>query len=169
MTEAPEAPSPEDVVRGRLTALVRQAYELRSFKRPPADAAPAVVHEALVRLRTDLDVLENCMIQVSLIRQATESEQKAAEEEAQDAWDRQADAEYRRGVRRDFEGAEERYARWRLATFEQQRVARQSRARADLARQSEIAVRTVYRGMNGIREELLASLRYLQWESAMER
>lgn len=164
-----QAPEGQAEFEAKLRYWLTEAARLRNFKRPPSGSAPHVVHESLIQLRAVLDEFEPVLMNVTILKMGAVVQQKELEEAAQDAWDKLADAERTRPVKRDFEGAEERYARWRLASIEQLRDARQARRRAEFAAQVEFSVRTMYWGLMNIREELLGSLRELQWESTMER
>jgi hypothetical protein len=153
----------------QLQRWLKEAGELRVFDVPDTNAAPSEVHEAIQVLRGNLDRLEGILADVTALKIANRAAQRAREEEAQDAWDKQADIESRAAVRREFEGAEERYARWRLSTLPQLQAVRQARVLAEFSAQTEARVAIMFRGLRDVREELLVRLKYLQWESAMER
>jgi hypothetical protein len=155
-------------LRTRLAELATEAAELRSFRRPPHQATMAEVHEAVLEARGRLDRLEEIRISTGAIKRATAGGQLAAEERAKDAWDACADRDKNRQAR-EYEGAEERYARWRLETLLPLQTARQARVLAEQAAQVADDVATRYFGLKDTQREMLESLKYLQWESSMER
>lgn len=154
-------------VQGRLAGYAQESAELRVFPMPGVAAQPEEVREALVDLRARLDRLEEILSAVTLVKLGTAAGQKAAEEEAQDAWDRQADHDRNRQVR-DYEGAEERYARWRVSTFTEIRAARQKRVLADQARQVEGDVKRRFYGLRDIRGELIERGRQFMFDSNLD-
>lgn len=162
------AEDPAAVLRGKLAGWAKESAELRKFSRPPHEATMDQVHAAVVDARARLDRLEEIRTATGAVKRATMGGQLAAEERARDAWDACADRDKHTQVR-DYEGAEERYARWRLATIELIRAARIARTLAEQAAQVADDVTTRYFGLQGTQREMLESLKYLQWESHLER
>lgn len=164
MTEPSEA---LHAVRLQLVGHARESAELRAFHSPGLVATPSDISEALIDLRGRLDRMEEIFTRATLVRIGLTAAQKAAEETAQDAWDAQAVRDANRQVR-EYEGAEERYARWRLATLMEIRAARQARVLADQARQVEGDVKTRFYGLRDIRVELLDRQKRFVLESNLE-
>lgn len=152
----------------RLQAALDEVTALRTFKLESI-VSPPQAREKLQKLRGNLDRVEQLVTEVTALKMGAVALQKEKEETAQDAWDKLADSHGKSPVRRDFEGTEERYARWRVATFDLLREARQSRNLTEFAAQTDMRVRNMQRGLREVREELLAFIKELQWESVMER
>lgn len=159
---------PVGVMTARLHAMVMQATQERAFVFPERGSHPAVVHAALLEARSHLDRLETILSEVTALRVAAQVRARELEDQAQDEWDKQAKTAQQTG-RREFEGARERYAMWDLATINERIRARDARKVADLVSGTEDRIRLAYRGLDGMRQDLLASLRYLAWESVQER
>lgn len=163
------ASQPEQEIRDQVAAWLRELAELRQYERPLHEAAPAEVHSALIQVRGRLDRMESIAGSLASARSAAQSRARVLQDVAGDAWDALADQESRSGARREWEGKEERYGRWRVATFDQIRAARQAVLLADLLADADARAARMLRGLQQVREELLATLRYLPWESALER
>lgn len=159
---------PIAAIREQCNSWLASAFQLRQVRNPPDTAAPAAVHQALVQARAQLDTLETVLSTALAFKAVTATNARQQEDIAEDAWDDKA-GEGRRQMRREFEGAQERYAWWRLDTRDQRRAARQARAAADVAADTAERIRIAYRGLDGLRADLNARLKYLQWESMMER
>lgn len=166
----PDELSPELV--GMLTVtggIIAHATALRAFTNPPSGSAPDAVHLALVDARARLDQLEELLGQAMDARHASAMEATRLEQAAQDAWDEVADSSRKQGLRAEFEGAQERYATWRLKTRPQHLAARNARAMADIAAACEAKVRMLYRGLDGTRQDLHKRLSALAFENNLER
>lgn len=159
---------PLAAIRAQCNTWLAEAFRLRQVPNPSDTAPPAAVHRALVQARAHLDTLETYLSTALAFKAVTATNARRQEEAAEDAWDAKA-GETRRQMRREFEGAQERYAYWRLDTREQRKAARQARAAADIAADAAERIRLAYRGLDGLRSDLGYRLRYLQWESALER
>lgn len=160
---------PEQDIRAQVTAWLTELAELRSYKRPQHEAPPADVHAALILVRGRLDRMEAIAASLASARSAAQSRARALQEAASDAWDALADKEAKSGTRREWEGKEERYARWRVATFDQIRAARQAVLLADFMTDADVRASRALRGLQQVRDELRDTLRYLPWESSLER
>jgi hypothetical protein len=135
---------------------------------PAASASPTQVKNALVEVRSQLDRLEVVYSAAMGLRGATAAQAKALEQAADDAWDDKANAE-RRAARREYEGPRERYAYWELDIRPHRHRAREARALADFARETCDRVELAYRGLDGLRRDLVGRLTHLRWESNMEQ
>lgn len=149
--------------------LLGTAAHLRAFAAPGIDAIPHRVHSALVDARARLDQLESVLGQAMDLKHASGMEALRLEQIEQDAWDERAEHYRKRGLRQDFEGAQERYATFRLQTRDERTAARHARAVADLCAICEAKVRLAYRGLDNARQDLHARLRALAFESTLER
>lgn len=148
--------------------LLNKAAGLRAVNQPQERAIPHVLHDTLVYVRANLDRLEVVLGQAMDLKHATAMEARRQEQAEQDAWDDEADKARKQG-RGEYEGAQERYAYWRLKTRDQRALARQAREEADVAADCEAKVRLMYRGLDSARQDLHARLRAVAFESALER
>lgn len=142
---------------------------MRGLTRPGPAASPAEVHRALVTARGQLDRLEAIVIEVSAYRAGVRIRARELEQVASDAYDRRLRGIAQQGVRRDYEGAQERYAEARLDSLGVQQEARTAQRVTDIVASCEETVKALYRGLRDVREELLASLRYLAFENTLDR
>ena len=159
----------EEEVKARCRAILAEVRRLRQFKRPAHGAPGEDVHQALIQVRGNLDQMEELLAQ--LMDLGTSAKIVAAEQEdlRQEAWDEQATAPAKPGSGAEYQGKEERYARWNLDTIRQARAARQARRVSDFITGIEKQVRVFYYGMTGLQDELKATLRYLPWEDNLSR
>lgn len=167
-----EPPADDDGLAGILGVtgdILGQATALRTFASPPADAGPHPVHEALVGARSRLDQLEVLLGRAMDLKHASVMEAVRLEQAAEDAWDVLADNARRQGLRDQYEGAQERYATWRLRTREERAAARYARQVADVCSVCEAKVRLLYRGLDNARQDLHVRLRALAFETVLDR
>jgi conjugal transfer/entry exclusion protein len=162
-------PGAEEVIRQQCQLWVNEASALRIFQRPGPAAPPGEVHSRLLEARGKLDRLEAILAEITAYRASMKARARQLEQDADDAYDKELDQLARAGVRRDYEGAQERYAQARLAALPQRQRSRTAQRAADLVASNEEVVRGMFRGLRDVREELLASLRYLQWENQLAR
>lgn len=149
--------------------LLNKAAGLRIVPQPYERSLPHVVHDTLVKVRANLDSLEGVLSQAMDLKVAAEIDARRQEQAAEDAWDDKADSARRQGLRDQYEGAQERYATWRLQTRKERAVARHAREVADIAAACEAQVRLAYRGLDATRLDLHQRLRALAFESTLER
>jgi hypothetical protein len=121
-----------------------------------------------VEVRARLDRLELVYASIMGLRSATAAQAKALEQAADDAWNDRA-AEGRRNVRREWEGAKERYAYWELDIRPQRMRARAARELADFAKDACERIELAHRGLDGARRDLAGRMTHLRWESSMEQ
>ncbi len=138
---------------------------------PQVDAPPSDVHEFLLNVRRRLDRVEHLYSSAIRIRGRAHEAATAAGHEAQDDWDNAILRIRAAPVRRndEYSSAKERSAEANLATMTTQRS---HRAALALARTCDTAVdvlRLLHRGLDGVRQDALAILRHVQFESHLER
>lgn len=155
------------LVRG--SRLLTEAMQMRGFEFPDSQAGPHDVHDALVTARGQLDRLEAILLAAMSLRDNAVLHARRLEQAADDAWDDEADRGRRAGQSHDFEGAQERYATWRLKTREQRAAARAAREAADDAVAVEKRVQVMYRGLDGVRLDLHRRLGAFPVERSIER
>jgi hypothetical protein len=136
--------------------------------RPGPETSPSVVMEALVQVRARLDTIEVVLGQVMAVKAATAAQARNLEQAADDAWDRQAEAERRR-PRPEYQGSKERYAYWNLAIRAERARAREARDLADFVRATYDRVKLHYDGLNETRRDLAARLTHARWETHIEQ
>jgi hypothetical protein len=159
---------PGEVIRRQLQAWLELAVAARfEAPSPPADAVPMAVHRALADVRARLDQVEMTLASAMALKASTQARARQLEQAADDAWDDRAGAERR--IRRDFEGARERYAWWNLDIRPQRQRAREARDLADFVRDVHDRIRLHHDGINEVRRDLAARLTHLRWERNMEQ
>jgi hypothetical protein len=167
--EVPQ-PGPAAVLAGECQRWLSAAMELRTVPSPPVGAPPTTVYEAMVTAGAHLDSIETLLSLAIGFKGACEVKAKSLERAADDAWDDQAAREKQRGSygRREFEGAQERYAYWRLAVRGQRKRAQAARELADTAADTERRIRLHYYGLAGARDDLSRRLTALTKQMNME-
>lgn len=168
--EGPEGDlDPRAAVRGQCDQWVQLAMALRFSpdRWPGAQASPSDVKDALVDVRSRLDQMENLLVSVMALRSGSAAGAREAEQRAEDAWDRQAEAERHR-PRPEYQGSRERYAYWNLAIRAERANAREARDLADYVRGIHDVIRVAYDGLNETRRDLVSRLTHFRWESNLE-
>lgn len=141
---------------------------MRKFPPPVESATPPQLHTALVRIRGQLDRLEVIWITAIMDRDRVQAQARHLEQVADDAWDDQATKRPSPASRREFEGAQERYAVWRLKVRSQREAARVARDCADVLASAERSIQAMYRGLDSSRLDLHRRLSALAFISSME-
>lgn len=161
---------PVAAVRAQCDQWAQAAMALRfdPDRWPVSAASPSDVKDALVQVRSRLDQLEGLLANVISFKGATAAQARDLEQQADDAWDDQAEAERRR-PRPEYQGSKERYAYWNLATRVERGRARQAREMSDYARSTFDVIRLVYDGLNETRRDLVTRLGHARWETHMEQ
>lgn len=147
--------------------LLKEAGKARAWKMPSAAAGPEELHGALVQARSRLDRLEELLYQAVTLKDSVTSLAFRAEQAAEDAWDDLAKKNRGRGG--EYEGAQERYAVWRVQTRALRAPARVYREAADLASSAEHRVRIMHRGMDGVRLDLHRRMGNVPVERSLDR
>jgi hypothetical protein len=169
LEEEPPPLDPAVVLAEECRGWLQATMELRArVPNPPPTAPHTVVHDALTTARAVQDRIETLLSLAIGFKNACEAKARMLENAADDAWDDQAKQEKRYG-RREYEGAQERYAYWRLACRTQRKDARDARELADIASDVERRVRLHYYGLDGARDDLGRRLAVLRMENSMER
>lgn len=138
---------------------------------PEVGADPRTLLESLQHARRSLDRVEELLTQTMRLRAATQRVASHAGNEFDDAWDQAAVARKNAPVIHggEFSSARERTAEANLATLDLRNTARRA---GDLAHRCDEAVdliRLAHRGLEGLRQDHLAILRHLQFESTLDR
>jgi len=155
-----------------LTGHVRETLDLRlGAELPHPQATPSEVLAGLQDIRRRIDRVEELLSQVMRARARAQRAATLAQAEADDAWDeairRVRSAPLQAGG--EYSSARERHAEANLAILDRRHAARRA---AELAHQCDEAtdvIRLAHRGLDGVRQDCLAILRALAFESHLER
>ena len=156
-----------------LDGFIREALELRfggdALRR---GAAPAEIVESLRQTRQRLDRVEQLLSKAIRIKANGRQHCAAVTATAELAWDRAAMARRNAPVTRggeEFSSARERHAEANLATLTEQAAVRVAEERVRQCEEAESMIRLAHRGLEGVRQDHLAMLRMVQFESTLDR
>jgi hypothetical protein len=169
--EADELADPAAALRAQCDEWIQAAQQIRyhpEFRWPGTQASPGDVKDALVHVRARLDSLESVLSAVMMLKAGSAGAARDAERAADDAWNRQAEAERHR-VRPEYQGSRERYAYWELAIRAERARAREARDLADYVRGAFDVIKLAYDGLNETRRDLASRLTHLRWETHLEQ
>lgn len=147
---------------------VEEAIELRrsaSDVVPSEGSSPTRYQEALLVTRAALDRLQFLQAQMTRVRGGARRRARAYRYAADDAFN-QAITQRRK---QEYEGAQERNAYASLASFEQQRTAREAEHFQSVVEESYDVIKLCSDGLSSLRYDLVTSLRGFQFESSLER
>lgn len=166
-----------DQMREVVDRAVGEAVILRfDTPSPSFDADPAEILTALQDVRRRLDRVEELYANSMRVKAQAQRDRAVCQALADDAWDTAITGARtgRRTVavintRDEFVSAKERDAEANLATVEHRRKARQADdAYTAIAANVEV-LRTIHRGLDSVRHDLLTVLRTLAFESTLDR
>lgn len=149
-----------------------EVLELRfTFTIPPPGAASDEIVRSLSDTRQRLDRVEELLVRTMRIRARARRAATAATASADDQWNRAvrkvATSSARQGP--EFQGPRERYAEADLAILEQRHQARLAEALAAHCDETFDAIRTMYRGLDGLRQDHVTMLRSQQFATHLEQ
>lgn len=159
----------EQAVQDRCAELLLELAQLRAFDVPDDETPGPEVHGALRDVRARLDRAGEVCAEIRRHRRRARRVAKSLAAAAADAFDVRMDQLARKAVRLEYQSVKDREAMARVATSPERRKARAAERLADLVDEADEAARSLFSGLLGIREELLATLRYLPWEASLER
>jgi hypothetical protein len=171
-------PSPEaereELLRQTLGQLLGELADIRArviSVFPAADASPDKVREALMTIRGLQDRVEELVSRTLSVHAGLARITAEAKDTYEQAWAEEARKGNRASVRQgaDMQGPRERYAEYDLATLQQRRAMRQNEALLGLAAEALEQARLRHRGIDNTRQDLIAVLRALAFETALER
>lgn len=136
---------------------------------PPVTAEGHDVHQVLLDVRARLDLAEQLLRDTRRERLRYRSRAAQRRHEADDAYDDVLDKLGEGAVRLEWQSGREREAKARLRTLDARKVARRAEAASAMVDDCYEALRDAFFGLLNIREELIARLRELQFESVLER
>lgn len=158
-------------VQEGLRAIVIEAMTLRaeaSF--PPAGADTHTLWTSLQDTRQRLDRVEELLVQVLRIHGRAHRHGLSSAATAKEAWSRAvraiATAPSIRGP--EFQGPRERYAEADLVTLEDQRAALAAELLVAEAVEAREVLRTLHRGLDGLRQDHVTALRAFQFATSLE-
>lgn len=138
---------------------------------PDTQAPPHEVHAYLLDVRRRLDRVEQILAVTTRARAAVKRVAVDTAAAAEDAWDTAILKVRNNPVRRgdEYSSARERAAEANLECLSARRAAR--RATESLSHAEELldVVRLLHKGLDGVRQDTLTTLRLVQFESHLER
>lgn len=165
-------------VDGLLDRWMTEAFELRfneieghAPEIPDPELGPPEILASLLRIRKRLDRVDGLLFRAAKLRSRAQIGAAADEASVSDKWAtelgrvRNAPARHRD----DFSGPRERYAEADLAVLDLRRTARLSASTAAAAKDAYDVISKCWWGLDGLRQDHLAVLRTLQFESSLER
>jgi hypothetical protein len=163
--------APEDdeyfvIVQTTTQGWIIEARELRAYHWTDT-SAPATLKALREEVRPRLDTLEVLLDKAVMLKNGAVSNAREKENAYQDAWDKKADTA-RRGTR-EYEGAQERYAWYRLECKALLDASRLAQRIQEMTRDAEERIRLAYQGLDKLRQDMNYALRELNWEGAHER
>lgn len=158
-----------ELARNQSQLLLDAASGMRHIEVPGITLGAHHVHAALVQARAQLDRLEEIWLSVLAFRDNAQLEARQLERDADDAWDDLADKARSSGSRYEYEGAQERYATWRVKVRAQREAARVTRDVADIFAAAERAVALMYKGLDSTRLDMHRRLSALAFEDSLSR
>lgn len=155
-----------------------EAYELRfaeldgfAPELPSPEFGVQAVLDSLLRVRKRLDRVDGLLFRAARVKTAAQAALASAQAQVDDAWDTSA-VRVRNSPQRsreDFTGPRERYAESNLAVLDLRREARAAEATAAAAKDAYDGINKVLWGLDALRQDHLAVLRAMQFESSLER
>jgi hypothetical protein len=104
-----------------------------------------------------------------VFRSAARARAKDAAGERSDKWDERSAALRRTAVGDQYQSGRQHEADVNLEILPQTAAARTAQRVADLADDTSRQVELLFKGLDGARYDLVARLRYLQWEDSISR
>jgi hypothetical protein len=162
-------PDPVAFVQQQGNTLLEEAAKMREVALPSVHAAPSAWDAALINCRGKLDRLEAIMVQAASLRSSIRIGAREAAAVAREAFDSAATSEKQRFGARDYEAYKDREVRWNMASLQQQRMSRQWQNATDMADSVHDQIRLMHQGLGTVRQDIIAHLRHVTWESSLER
>jgi hypothetical protein len=136
---------------------------------PPYGLGGDAVHEALLDVRGRLDLAESLKIEARKVRRQFRDIAAQRREEADENFDKLLVKQGEGALRQEWQGGREREAKARTLNLDERRAARTAEKAARRAEEMFETITDMFFGLLNIREELIARLRELQFETVMER
>jgi hypothetical protein len=164
-----------DLVKGLCAELeeamrvLRFGTEAEPLVLPGHTAVGDEVHEALLDVRARLDLAEELMTKARGERRRFRAKAAQRQAERDEEYDRVMVKLGEGAVRREYEGTKDREAKARVHVLELTQTANRAAAARVMVDDCFDGLKDTFFGLLNIREELIARLRELQFESALER
>jgi hypothetical protein len=150
--------------------LVNEAISLRmGAQLPRIDASAGELLEALLDVRRRMDRVESILSTVLQLRGVAARKHTALDIQVGDAWDEAAVQQRQHAVRDEFSSAKERAAATNLQVLDLRRLERAVKQQLVLCEEALESIRLRYRGLEGLRHDVLSVLRTRQWETSLDR
>lgn len=147
-----------------------EALDLRMGARLPAtDASTGILLEALLDVRSRLDRVEEILANALGLRSMAARKHTAIRSAVEDAWDAAAVRGRSAGVRDEYSSAKERAAAANLEVLDLRRLERVADSQFRRCDEAVELVRLRLRGLQEVRQDILAVVRIRQFESTLER
>lgn len=167
--------SAADEARDRIRGWLQEAVDLRGNLGMDAYddlSNPYQVVEQLSRVRATLDRIEELLVLATRAKASLTRAHRTTKDEQQLAWDQHVTSQSalkRPVLTQEYVTGKEKFAEANLATLELQRAERKSLEVLSFAEEALDVIRIIHRGLEGIRQDLLAQIRAIQVESQLER
>lgn len=159
-------------IKDKITSLIKEATDLRfgNMYLPEVGAPSDELIESLVVVRRVLDRLEEIHLQLLRFKSFASSLNATVSEEHDNEWDAVISRNKTSSViRNEYTAAKERYAEANLATLESRRKVKQAAEFLEFCSNASEVVRTQYRGMDGVRQDILTVLKSQQFMNHLEQ
>ncbi len=156
----------KEAMRDRLREAVLETISLRfEGSLPPTSAGPEEVMQSLAATRQRLDRIEELMIEALRVRATAKRNSSLASAEASDQWDQAVRTIGTSSAVRgpEFQGPRERYSAANLDTLDARRESRQAEELLSIADEAYEAIRAMYWGLNGVRQDHDSMLKAMQF------
>lgn len=134
--------------------------------------SPFQIVEQLTYVRRTLDRLEELLVKAIRAKAQLARGHRIKKDQLQQAWDTHVSDQSptrRRVLTQEYVTGKEKFAEANLATLELQRTERKSLELLSFAEETLEVIKVIHRGLNDIRQDLLAQVRAIQVESQLER
>jgi hypothetical protein len=153
-----------------LSRLVDDAVRLRmGAQLPRLDAAPRELSESLLAIRAGLDRMEELLSAALQLRGLAARKHTVLNIQVGDAWDEVAVRQRQSAARDEYSSAKERAAVTNLEVLDLRRLERTADSHQRLCDEAVEQIRLRFRGLADVRQDLLAMVRLLQFESTLDR
>jgi hypothetical protein len=149
--------------------VLRFGTEAEPLVLPGHTAVGGEVHEALLDVRARLDQAEELMTGARRERRRFRAKAVQRQVERDEEYDRVMAGLGEGAVRREYEGTKDREAKARMRVLELTQTANRAAAARVMVDDCFDGLKDTFFGLLNVREELIARLRELQFESTLER
>lgn len=162
----------DENIQGALVKMQTEALDLRfGGALPDSSAGNKQIVDTLLDVRRRVDRVEEVYGKAIRLRAEARRQHTAVKAVVEDAWDRSAVAARRASVGRgdEYATARERHAMANLDVLELRRDERSAGQVVDVCDEAVEMLRLTYRGLVDLRQDFLAILRSIQFETTLDR